>query len=82
MHSFGESESEVAHSCPTLRSHELLPTRFLCPWDFPGNSTGVDCHFLLQGIFPTQGSKPSLPHCRRTLYRLSQDLSNLYFPFL
>ena len=29
-----------------------------CPWDFPGNSTGVDCHFLLQGIFPTQGLNP------------------------
>ena len=26
-----------------------------CPWDFPGNSTGVDCCFLLQGIFPAQG---------------------------
>ena len=25
--------------------------RLLCPWDFPGNSTGVDCHFLLQEIF-------------------------------
>ena len=30
------------------------PTRLFCPWDFPGNSTGVDCHFLLQRIFPTQ----------------------------
>ena len=30
--------------------------RFLCPWDPPGKNTGVDCHFLLQGIFPTQGS--------------------------
>ena len=28
----------------------------LCPWDSPGNNTGVDCHALLQGIFPTQGS--------------------------
>jgi len=27
----------------------------LCPWDFPGNSTGVDCCFLLQGLFPAQG---------------------------
>ena len=26
----------------------------LCPWDFPGKNTGVGCHFLLQGIFPTQ----------------------------
>ena len=32
----------------------------LCPWDFPGRKTGVGCHFFLQGIFPTQGSNPSL----------------------
>ena len=25
--------------------------RVLCPWDFPGTNTGMDCHFLLQGIF-------------------------------
>ena len=30
--------------------------RLLCPWDFPGKNTGVGCHALLQGIFPTQGS--------------------------
>ena len=30
----------------------------------------MGCHFLLQGIFPTQGSNPGLPHCRQTLYRL------------
>ena len=27
----------------------------LRPWDYPGKNTGVGCHFLLQGIFPTQG---------------------------
>ena len=31
------------------------PTRLLCPWDFPGENTGDDCHLLLQGIFLTQG---------------------------
>ena len=41
----------------SLGPHGLWPTRFLRPWDFPGKSTGVGCHFLLQGIFPTQGSK-------------------------
>ena len=46
-------------------------TRLLCPWDFPGNSTGVDCHFLLQRIFPTQGWNPGLSHCRQMLYHLS-----------
>ena len=29
-----------------------------CPWDFLGKNTGMDCHFLLQGIFPTQGLNP------------------------
>ena len=31
----------------------------LCPWDFPGKNTEAGCHFLLQGIFRTQGSNPS-----------------------
>ena len=43
------------------------------PWDFPGKSAGVDCHFLLQGIFPTQESNPGLPHCRQTFYHLSNQ---------
>ena len=30
----------------------------------PGKITGMDCHALLQGIFPTQGSNPGFPHCR------------------
>ena len=41
--------------------------------DSPGKNTGVDCHAFLQGIFPTQGSNPGLPHCRRILYRLSHQ---------
>ena len=55
------SQSVVSNS---LRTHRLYPTRLLCPWDFPGKNTGVSCHFLLQSIFPTQGSNPGLPHCR------------------
>ena len=42
-----KSESEVTQSCPTLRPHELQPTRLLSPWDFPVKSTGVECHCLL-----------------------------------
>ena len=41
----------------------------LCPWGFPGKNTRVGCHFLLQGIFPTQGSNPCLLHYRWVLYR-------------
>ena len=40
----------------------IQPTRLLCPWDFPGKNTGAGCHFLLQGISPTQGSIPHLLH--------------------
>ena len=36
-----------------------------------GKNTGVDCHSLLQGYFPTQGSKPGLMHCRWILHCLS-----------
>ena len=53
------SRSVVSNS---LRPHGLQPTRLLCPWDSPGKTTGVGCHSLLQGIFPTQGSNPSLLH--------------------
>ena len=40
----------VTRLCPTLsRPHGLWPTSLLCPWDFPGKNTRVDCRFLLQG---------------------------------
>ena len=41
--------------------------------DSPGKNTGVGCHALLQGIFPTQGSNPGLPHYRRILFQLSHQ---------
>ena len=64
------SHSVVSDS---LRPHGLEPTRLLHPWGFPGKSTEVGCHFLLQGNFPTQGSNPGLLHCRQTLYCLSHQ---------
>ena len=59
----------VSHSVmpDSLRPHGLQPTSLLCPWDFPGKNTGMGCHFLLQGIFPTQGSNPGLLYCRQIL---------------
>ena len=48
-----------------------------CPWDSPGKNTGVGCHALLQGIFPTQGSNPGLLHHRQILYHLSHQGSPL-----
>ena len=68
-----KSQSEVAQACLTLRPHGLQPTRLLRPWDSPGKSTGVGCHVLLQGIFPTWGLNPGLPHCRQMLYHLSHQ---------
>ena len=42
-------------SCLTLcNPMECSPTRLLCPWNSLGKNTGVDCHALLQGIFPTR----------------------------
>ena len=57
----------------SYKAYGLYPARFLSSWDFPGKNTGMDCHFLLQGIFPTQGSNLGLPHCKQTLYRLSHQ---------
>jgi len=62
------SHSVVSDS---LRPHGLYPTGLLRPWDFPGKNTWVGCHFLLQGIFLTQGANLGLPHRRQTLYHLS-----------
>ena len=42
------------------RLHRPQSTRLLCPWNSPGKNTGMGCHFLLQGIFPTQGSNQGL----------------------
>ena len=68
-----ESESEGAQSCPTLCDPMDCSLPGSSVHGFSGNSPGVDCHFLLQGIFPTQGSNPGLPYCRQTLYRLSHQ---------
>ena len=52
-------------------SYSLDPHGLYSPWNSPGHNTGVDSLSLLQGIFPSQGSNPGLPHCRWILYQLS-----------
>ena len=47
-----------------------------CPWDSPGNDTGVGWQFLFQGIFPTHRLNPGLPHYRHILYHLSHQGSS------
>ena len=57
----------------SLRGVRLFATPWTIdsPWNSPGQNTRVGRLSLLQGIFPTQGSRPRLPHCRRILYQLS-----------
>ena len=53
----------VPQSCPSLlRLHGLDPTSLLCSWGFSGKNTGAGYHFLLQGIFLTQGWNLCLLH--------------------
>ena len=62
----------VAQSCPTLCGPmDCSPPGSSVHGDSPGKNTGVSCRALLQGIFPTQGSNPGLPHCSRIVYHLS-----------
>ena len=72
------NEVLVTNICLTLCDPmDCSPTRLFSPWDFPGNNTGVGCHALLQGIFPTQGSNLGLLHCRWILYCLSHQVRYL-----
>ena len=66
----------VTQSCPTLCDPMdcSLPGSSVHR-DSPGKNTGVGCHALLQGVFPTQGSNPDLTHRRWILYHLSHQES-------
>ena len=74
-HKYEQYKSKKSESCSvisdSLQPHGLQPARLLCPWDSPGQDTGVGSHSLFQGIFPTQGSKPGLLHFRQIIYQLS-----------
>ena len=61
-----------SESCSVL-SDSLRPHGVLSPWNSPGTNTGVGSLSCLQGIFPTQGLNPGLPHCRQILYQLSHQ---------
>ena len=81
--------------CPTLcEPPGLYPTRFLCPWNFPGKNTRVGCHFLLQGIFPDPWTEPmslvssvlesqfftTLPHGKPHVWMRTQSCPTLCDP--
>ena len=63
----------VTQSCLTLWPHGLQPARLLCPWGSSRQEYWSGLPALLQGIFPTQGLNPGLPHCRGILYQLSHQ---------
>ena len=52
----------------SLRPHGLQPSRLFCPWNSPVKNTGVGCHSLHQGIFPTLGLNLGLLHCMQIPY--------------
>ena len=55
----------VTQSCPTFCDPvDYSPPGSSVHGDSPGKNTGVGCYALLQGIFPSQGLNPGLPHCR------------------
>ena len=64
----------VTQSCPTLCDPmDHSPPGSSVHGDSPGKTTGVGCHALLQGLFPTQGLNPGPLHCRQILYHLSHQ---------
>ena len=62
-----ESESHSA------MSHSLRPHGLYSLWNSPGQNTRVGSCSLLEGVLPTQGLDPGLPHCRQILYQLSHQ---------
>ena len=62
-------QEKVKVSCSVV-SYSLWPYGLYHTWNSPGQNTG-NSHSFLQGVFPTQGSNPGLPHCRWILHQLS-----------
>ena len=68
----------VTQSCPTLcNPMDCSPPGSSVHGDSPGKNTEMRSYFLLQVIFPTQGSNSGLPHYRWILYQLSHQGSPL-----
>ena len=71
--------SLVAQSCPTLCDlMDCSPLDSSVHGDSPSKNTGVGCHALLQGTFPTQELNPGLQYCRWILYNLSHQGNTLF----
>ena len=64
-----EQNFRESESCSVV-PNSLRPHGLNSPWNYPAQNNGVGSCSLLQGIFATQGSNPSLWHCKRILYQL------------
>ena len=83
----GAGKVLVVQSCLTLCDPmDCSPPRLPCPWNSSDKNTGVGCHSLLQGIFPTQGSNlgllqadylPSEPSGKPVIYRREHFIGGL-----
>ena len=79
-----QGNSKPSYLLKWSESHSVVSDSFqspgvYSPWSTPGQNTGVGSHSRLQGSFPTQGSNPGLPHCRRILYQLSHKESPIMY---
>ena len=61
----------VTQRCPTLDDPMDCSLPAPCPWNSPGKNTGVGCHSLLHGTFPTQGLNMGPLHRRQILHQVS-----------
>ena len=66
-------QHESENASHSVVSDSLQPHGLYSPWNCPGQNTGVGSLSLPQGIFPTQGLDPGIPHCRWILYQLSHQ---------
>jgi len=67
----------IEHESCSVMSDSLQPHGLYSLWNSPDQNTGVGSLSILQGLFPTQGSNPGLPHCRWILYQPSHKGSPL-----
>ena len=74
LYNYAWVKVKAAQSRATLQRRGLYS-----PWNSPGQNTAEGILSLLQGIFPTQGSNPGLPHCRRILYQRSHRGAQEYW---
>ena len=77
--SLTRSHLKVLVASNSVTPQAVQSARLLCPWNSPGENTGMGYQTLLRGIFSTQESKLGLQQCRQILYHLSHQGNFLFF---